>query len=181
MEFRRDFTPPCILQRLPAVVRPTNRSGDSPSPWTYLNPTGAPLSRAGQDPKTLRYLLCLVLAYPLALVFAAIRSPTGKHAFSAAVGVFLAQFVFGDEWFHSAVSSSVAYAIMALPTRVFGSFRHNLVFLWMMGYMTAVHLYRLHVDYMGWTLDFSGPQMLLTIKLSAMGYNLYDGAVMADK
>ena len=138
---------------------------------------------AAQDPKTVRYLLCLIVAYPLALAFASLRWPAAKHAFSALVGVFLAQFVFGDAWVHSAFSATVAYLILALtgPFRAFDGFRHNLVFGWMMLYMTAVHLHRLHHDYMGWSLDFTGPQMLLTIKLSALAYNLYDGSVMAGK
>jgi len=45
-----------------------------------------------------------------------------------------------------------------------------------MGYMAACHLYRQYVDYMGWTLDFTGPQMVLTVKLTSFGFNYADGA-----
>jgi hypothetical protein len=44
-----------------------------------------------------------------------------------------------------------------------------------MTYMSLSHMYRMHVDYLGWQLDFTGPQMILTIKLSSFAYNLYDG------
>lgn len=30
---------------------------------------------------------------------------------------------------------------------------------------------------MGWTLDHTGPQMILTIKLSALAYDYFDGTV----
>jgi hypothetical protein len=43
--------------------------------------------------------------------------------------------------------------------------------------MSVSHIYRLYVDYMGWTLDFTGPQMLLVIKLTSFAYNYYDGVV----
>lgn len=42
-------------------------------------------------------------------------------------------------------------------------------------YISLSHLYRIHVDYLGWSLDFTGPQMILTIKLSSFAYNLADG------
>jgi hypothetical protein len=46
-----------------------------------------------------------------------------------------------------------------------------------MAYMSLSHLYRVYVDYLGWSLDFTGPQMILTIKLSSFAYNVYDGLV----
>ncbi len=62
---------------------------------------------------------------------------------------------------------------------------HKAVFVWALGYMSIryisfdsnylSHLYRIYVDYMGWTLDFTTMQMILTIKLTSFGYNYYDG------
>jgi hypothetical protein len=37
------------------------------------------------------------------------------------------------------------------------------------------HVYRMSIDYMGWTIDFTGPQMLLTLKLTTLAFDLYDG------
>lgn len=58
---------------------------------------------------------------------------------------------------------------------------HVLVSTWTLTAMTAVHLYRLVVDYMGWNLDISGPMMLLVIKLMGLGFQLHDGTVMARR
>jgi len=48
-------------------------------------------------------------------------------------------------------------------------------------YISLSHLYRIHVDYLGWSLDFTGPQMILTIKLSGFAYNLADGDAKPPK
>ena len=50
-----------------------------------------------------------------------------------------------------------------------------------MVYMSAGHLFRIYNDYMGWTLDFSGPQMLLVIKLTSFAYTYYDGMMGLKK
>jgi lysophospholipid acyltransferase len=55
----------------------------------------------------------------------------------------------------------------------------KVVFAFLLSYICGSHLYRMYVDYMGWSLDFTGPQMLLTIKLSAFAYNVADGRNLA--
>lgn len=42
---------------------------------------------------------------------------------------------------------------------------------------TISHIYRQYEDYLGWTLDYTGPQMILTLKLTSIAYNLKDGLV----
>lgn len=64
--------------------------------------------------------------------------------------------------------------LLLLPVRA------SQVFAFVMAYMSLSHLYRLYVDYLGWSLDFTGPQMILTIKLSSFAYNVYDGVVDSD-
>jgi hypothetical protein len=43
--------------------------------------------------------------------------------------------------------------------------RHLLIFGFMLLYLFTMHLFRMYHDYMGWTLDITGPLMLLTIKV----------------
>ena len=43
------------------------------------------------------------------------------------------------------------------------------------GYCVLGHLHRQFVNYLGWDLDFTGPHMVLTIKLYSIAWNLYDG------
>lgn len=41
-------------------------------------------------------------------------------------------------------------------------------------YSCSSHIYRMMTDYMGWTMDFTAPQMLLTLKLTTMAFDFYD-------
>ena len=41
--------------------------------------------------------------------------------------------------------------------------------------MTASHLYRMYVEYLTGVFDFTGTQMVITMKLTSFAYNLYDG------
>lgn len=137
----------------------------------------------GFAPDKFKYALGMLLGYPLAFVFAVLPFGFARHAFSLLTGVFLAQFVLGSGWIHSLVSASIVYFIIAATSgiKAMDKYRHIIVFVFMMGYMTASHIYRIYVDYMGWSLDFTGPQMLLTIKLTSMAYSLYDGTVDAKR
>ncbi|KAM3570524.1 hypothetical protein VYU27_007424, partial [Nannochloropsis oceanica] len=139
-----------------------------------LAPLGATL---GFEIGMLKYVLAMFLAYPLSGILNILPSANAKHAFSLVVGLWYAQEIFGNQWVHSFLSSAVSYLIVC-----FGPRKHiaTLVFLFTMTYMSVSHLYRLYVDYLGWSLDFTGPQMILTIKLSSFAYNVYDGVVDLD-
>lgn len=136
-------------------------------------------SAAGMDLLTIKYVLVMFLAYPFALVWSMVPGKFLKNLTSAAVGIYLAQWLFGPSWVNCLISALVAYGIMAVtaPLRFMDGMRHWVVFVFMMSYMTASHIYRLYVDYMGWTPDYTGPQMILTIKLTSMAWNYYDGVV----
>ena len=54
-------------------------------------------------------------------------------------------------------------------------FTPHLVFLWVMGYMTACHGWRMYVGYMSGTFDFTAMQMVLVMKLTSFAFNVYDG------
>lgn len=127
----------------------------------------------GQDPAVARYLLGMLLAYPLSAGFSLIPSKAGKHAFSLLSGVIIAQFVFGPAWVVPLFISLVAYTLMAAP--FLRRHQHLLVFAWVTLSLSYLHIYRMAVDYMGWSLDVSGVCMLLTIKLTSLAWQLKDG------
>ncbi|CAH0516904.1 unnamed protein product [Peronospora belbahrii] len=139
--------------------------------YSYVDKLSTSLN-LGSD--QLRYVLCLFAAYPLAVVYKFLPSAHLKHLMDVIVGISIAQFVLGSGWIHSFIASFITYLLV-----MFGPPKHtpSIVFLFNMLYMSASHIYRLYVDYMGWTLDFTGPQMLLVIKLTSFAYNYYDGVV----
>lgn len=147
----------------------------TPCKFEWLNSHVYTLSeQIGFAPDQLRYVISLFAIYPLAFFFSQLTSPTMKHLYSILWGLAIAQFVLGSGWVHSFITSLISYLLVKFGP---GKFAPQLVFAFNMIYMSASHIYRIYVDYMGWSLDFTGPQMLLVIKLTSFAYNYYDGVV----
>mmetsp|Transcript_37512 Transcript_37512/g.49427 ORF Transcript_37512/g.49427 Transcript_37512/m.49427 type:complete len:542 (+) Transcript_37512:178-1803(+) len=130
--------------------------------------------KVGQAPDTLLYILLMLAAYPLALVVGALPSKTARHAAFGLGGISMMQLMFGSQWIHSLVTAMGTYLMTILLPR---QIMPGVVFAFVMIYMCAAHLYRMYTDYMGWSLDFTGPQMILCIKLTSFAYNYYDGKI----
>lgn len=129
----------------------------------------------GQDVETLEYLLGMLICYPLGLIMLALPYGKLKHIFSFLLGAFLLQFTIGIQWIHQLISSLVAYVMfLVLPAKV----AKTAVPVFAMLYITAGHLHRQYINYLGWDLDFTGSQMVLTMKLYMLAFNLYDGDVL---
>jgi len=133
------------------------------------------------DISTARYLAAVFGAYPMALLFSSIpgRFSFLKHLVGAALGIYLAQWVYGVQWIHSFISSFIVY-LMVVGGSFIPGVKHLVpwfVFVFAMLYMTAGHLVRQFVNSGGTATDWTGPQMVLTIKLIEFGWNYYDGVV----
>ena len=87
-------------------------------------------------------------------------------------GIILVQWVFGPDWIHSFLSSFITYILCLIAPR---KYAHYVVFFWAMLYMTLAHGYRMYVSYLSGIFDFTGTQMVLTMKLTSFAYNLFDG------
>jgi len=132
----------------------------------------------GQDVETLEYLLGLLICYPLGLIMLGLPYGKVKHIFSFLLGAFLLQFTIGVQWIHQLISSLIAYVMfLVLPAET----AKTLVPIFTMVYITAGHLHRQYINYLGWDMDFTGPQMVLTMKLYMLAYNLYDGHELRTK
>ena len=87
-----------------------------------------------------------------------------KHLFSFLLGAFLLQFVLGVQWIHHLISTLACYLCFALLPP---SINKYLVPSIAIGYCIVGHVHRQYINYMGWDLDFTGAQMVLTIKVRA--------------
>ncbi|EFA78146.1 membrane bound O-acyl transferase family protein [Heterostelium album PN500] len=121
-----------------------------------------------------KFVLCMLFSYPMAMVLRSLPNASTKHMMSIALGIFYCHFSLGAfSWIHSFASSLVCYIMVSvLPRRV----SHIWVFVFAMAYLSISHWYRMYTDYMGWTMDFTSPQMVLTLKLTSFAWNLYDGS-----
>jgi len=130
----------------------------------------------GFDEETLSYTLGMFLCYPLGLIMAMLPYGKIRHVFSFLLGAFLLQFTIGKQWIHHLLSSLVCYFMfLLLPSKTC----KTVVPVFLMLYCTAGHLHRQFVNYLGWDLDFTGSQMVLTMKLYALAFNLFDGEQIA--
>eukprot|EP00531_Pseudo-nitzschia_arenysensis_P003672 CAMPEP_0116131462 /NCGR_PEP_ID=MMETSP0329-20121206/9017_1 /TAXON_ID=697910 /ORGANISM="Pseudo-nitzschia arenysensis, Strain B593" /LENGTH=499 /DNA_ID=CAMNT_0003625891 /DNA_START=102 /DNA_END=1601 /DNA_ORIENTATION=+ len=131
---------------------------------------------AGMDIETVTYVLGMFACYPLGLIMNFIPFGFPRHVFSFLLGAFLLQFTLGVQWIHHVISSLIAYAmILVLPRKSL----KTVLPIFGMGYLTFGHLHRQYVNYLGWDLDFTSTQMVLAQKLCMIGYNLYDGELLA--
>lgn len=136
------------------------------------------LSQAiGFDIETLNYTLGLFLCYPLAMIMNTLPFGMTRHLFSFLLGAFLLQFTLGVQWIHQLITSMVVYMfLLVLPRKV----NVYVVPIFIMTYMVCGHLHRQYINYLGYDLDFTGAQMVLTQKLYMIAYNLYDGQQLAN-
>ena len=128
----------------------------------------------------LRYFLGCLFCYVLALVHAWLPDdPSLKHFYSFFWGFTISWACFGVNTFIPLISSLFVLCICKLM----GSSKYTppVVFFVAMGVTSACHIYRLYIDYGGYTLDVSGPQMIITIKLTQFAWNVYDHGKDAGK
>ena len=134
--------------------------------------------KIGFDVETLNYTLGLFLCYPLGMIMNALPYGPIRHAFSFLLGAFLLQFTLGVQWIHQLITSLVVYGMFLVLPRKMCTY---VVPTFVMLYCVLGHLHRQYINYLGWDLDFTGAQMVLTQKLYMMAYNLYDGECLANK
>ena len=117
-------------------------------------------------------------AYPFAYLLFRVQDQKSKNLISFFVGFVVVQWIFGPDWIHTFISSSVTYLICA-----FGPRKHigTLCFVWVMGYMTGCHIFTMYNDYMSEKFDFLRTQMVITMKLTSFAYNYFDGTYDHDK
>ena len=120
----------------------------------------------------IKFIIALFVAYPLGGVLRTLPNKNLKHLFSFLGGFALLQFVYGPAWIHTLISSAVTYLLCLIAPP---KYQHIIVFVWVMGYMTFSHLFRMYVSYFSGIFDFTGTQMVITMKLTSFAYNLYDG------
>mmetsp|Transcript_31722 Transcript_31722/g.62922 ORF Transcript_31722/g.62922 Transcript_31722/m.62922 type:complete len:514 (+) Transcript_31722:192-1733(+) len=131
----------------------------------------------GMDVETVAMVLGMFMCYPCGLIQSMLPFGRVKHLFSFLLGAFLLQFVLGVQWIHHLISTLACYLCFALlPPSVNKYVVPSIA----IGYCIVGHVHRQYINYMGWDLDFTGAQMVLTIKLYAMAWNLYDGHLIAQ-
>ncbi|KAK7061370.1 MBOAT, membrane-bound O-acyltransferase family-domain-containing protein [Favolaschia claudopus] len=162
---------------------PTFASGDPNfSLQSTMDALFVPLAgAAGASVDQVKLITCLLVAYPLGSLFIRIPSdqPTLKHLFN--IGITLLYF-FPVLSLYSAFFQLLA---SVLATYIIAKYYHGsnmpwLVFAVVMGHLTFNHVIRSIFQFSYETLEVTGPQMVLTMKLTTFAWNVYDGRRPAE-
>ena len=147
---------------------------DDPATWLVPQPAWeASLSSAlGFSAHPLRMVIAFLLAFPLASLYRRLPSVAAKHLLGAVAGVAFLAYSSDRAAYYPIATAVASYAIIRLaPQRASP---------WLVLAVTLVvlcfaHLRRIFVPQdLAW--DFSGAQMVLTIKLSSVAFEIMDGA-----
>ncbi|PSK56551.1 Lysophospholipid acyltransferase [Elsinoe australis] len=129
----------------------------------------------GASVDELKLIFLFLLSYPLAGVLKRIpdSSPYLKNVFNISVSMFFLVGLF-DLWSGLFIILSSAIGTYAICTFVKGPYMPWIGFVFLMGYMSVSHIYR-QIEANPSSVDVSGAQMVLVMKLTAFCWNAYDG------
>ncbi|KAI6035589.1 MBOAT, membrane-bound O-acyltransferase family-domain-containing protein [Pisolithus orientalis] len=141
-----------------------------------------PLAAAlGASVDQIKLVFCLLVAYPLGSVFIRIPAsqPSLKHLFNVLVSAFFFIPVLNLPSGLAQLLASIlgTYFIAA---NVKGPMMPWIVFAFVMGHLTINHLIRAFYELSYETFEITGPQMVLTMKLTTFAWNVWDGRRPAE-
>ncbi|KAH9483154.1 Lysophospholipid acyltransferase [Psilocybe cubensis] len=136
-----------------------------------------PLANAvGASVDQIKLISCLLIAYPLASIFVRIPSsqPALRHLYSIVVALL---FFFPVLQIYSAFFQLLGSILATyFVTKYDKSSRMPwVVFTIVMGHLTVNHVIRAIYGFSYETMEVTGPQMVLTMKLTTFAWNVYDG------
>ncbi|KAK2580167.1 hypothetical protein KPH14_012438 [Odynerus spinipes] len=101
-------------------------------------------------------------------------TPATRHAFGLTIGLMLGYFCFGRQAVHLAGLPALCYIVMRTQNP---RYMQKAVLAVALLYLSIIHLYRQLYDYGSYTLDITGPLMVITQKVTSLAYSLHDGLV----
>lgn len=144
----------------------------------------SPISKAaGLSLDSVNFVACHIVSLLLAAPFRYFLHPSTtssefRHSFELTVGFAMAAFCFGKTVVQLVLLSCLSYVILSIGTasnhHAVASKTHVLVFVFSMLYLCCNHVYRQIYDYGSYTLDVTGPMMLMVQKISGLAFSYYD-------
>lgn len=121
----------------------------------------------------LRLVLLFLLAIPLGVIHKNIPYTDIKHIYSIIFGLIYSYIIVGYSSIHLFICSTLCYILMYIkPNQPMYSTLCSML------YLSISHIYRLYIDYLGWSLDYTMLLMVAVVKLSTLAYNIYDGRLL---
>ncbi|EFC37843.1 predicted protein [Naegleria gruberi] len=147
-------------------------------------------SLVGLDVSACTYMMFLIVVnIPMAFLMRSLPFGMARILFGLIVGLFYCFYTFGSATLHSVAIPLIVYVWLFLTVGMSSSVREYLkksrlglivplfAFFFSFGYLLICHYNRMITDYLGWKLDFTGLQMLATLKTISVAWNIYDGMI----
>jgi len=101
-----------------------------------------------------------------------------RHIYCIAFGLIFAYFCFGVQSIHISILPTVCYIVVRTqhPRNV-----QKYVLTVALLYLSCIHFHRLYYDYGSYSLDITGPLMIITQKVTSLAFSLHDGLLMNEK
>ena len=119
-----------------------------------------------------RLIICFFIGFGLGVPFRFLRGSFLRHLYSTIAGITLQCFMFRHEVIHSLLMTLGTYILLTILPRKFSAL---VAFVFNMGYLSYSHITRMLTNWGGWELGITTYTMLLTCKLTALGYCYFDG------
>lgn len=119
----------------------------------------------------LRVALAILASIPISVLLYKLPSAAIRKYFSIVVGTYLQYYVYGHEVWLSFAIHCLIYTLVVAKGRKCGF----LVLLTAIALLSIYHIYRMIVDYGGWTLDLSTILMGNVCKYSLFAFSYEDG------
>lgn len=118
-----------------------------------------------------RFAFAFIAAVLSGMLIRWIRNPAARNLFAAVVGLALVYYPFGSHVVHGVITSLATYLVMWLVPRKCGTLAWLICF----PYLTVLHVANASgVNWNAGDLDFTGGQMVLTLKLISMAMCFQD-------
>ena len=139
------------------------------------------IQASGQSGEVVRFGLALLSSFPLSALFPLIRSTFLRHLFSFISSGLITSFVFRISAFVELLALCLGVYVLA---STFGNKSYGPVLIFT---AALAHMAYLHLENQVWRvdddkyIDYSSMMMVLLIKLSSFGWNIYDASKTGSK
>lgn len=128
------------------------------------------------------FIISQFVALGLASLFRTVLHPSkasaaSRHGFGLILGLIIGYFCFGMQAIHLAGLPAICYIVIRTQDpRVM----QRMVLVVAFTYLSCIHLHRQIYDYGSYTLDITGPLMVITQKVTSLAYSIHDGLGRQD-
>lgn len=119
----------------------------------------------------IRLIIALIVSIPISLPIRYLPSKLIRSLYSFVLGTGLQYYVYGSDIWLTFTQHIIVYLLIIIKGRNCGSLITVYVMVTLFGY----HIYRMVVDYGGWTLDVSTIMMTMVCKYSMFAFAYQDG------